>query len=225
MEKIDAKRLPNKLNLEMVAVMLGITEFSKEDQLEIILHNQRELGLPLKYHPTGTINAQLVSDGLEEDLDANGNLILFSCGPEVIIPNDGNPLTLGPAVLIGDLNISTFTFLCKGKEYYQLDAAGMHPQSIHLKLDTTYVDRGDLENFLNTEHEEVPTYANPESDHYAPELVLALKLHKALIVEKEGKINFGKEKRIASWLISNSPDTELSGALLKRFTAVIGKKK
>ena len=56
----------------------------------------------------------------------------------------------------------------------------MHPQWLFYNISQVYVDRADLKNFQNKDFKEVPAYANPRSEHYAPELALAIKIHKAV---------------------------------------------
>ena len=214
--------LPSHLNLEMVAVELGLNVYSVETQLKLIIQRQRNNGLKLQTNSLIDCKAQKVADGLEEDRDASGNLIFLSCGPEAHIDTSGSSHLLGKAIASDNTFVAS-TFIFQDTEYYPLDQAGMHPVFLRYDWNDIYVDRIDLEKLLSDGIEDIPPYADPTSEHFAPELVLAMELHQALRIEKDGNIDRSMVDRVSSWLSRNRPDLKASDAIERRLATIIGK--
>ena len=214
--------LPKKLNLEMVASELDLLHLSSATQLEIILSHQREGRIDLKSDVPIDCNTQETSNGLDEHHDTNGNLVLFARGANSWVETSGKPLTLGPAYLTRESLVTIGRFTFEGKEYDSLDEQGMHPQWLYYNISDIYVDRANLKNHLQKGVEDTPSYANPSSENYAPELDLAIKLHKALRIEKEGNPNLNVEDRVYNWLTKNQPKGSISASQTKRLATVIG---
>ncbi|MFT7042355.1 MAG: hypothetical protein ACJAW7_001112 [Candidatus Azotimanducaceae bacterium] len=222
MDSPEDKYQPRKLRLEMVAAALGYSGRSLATQYDAVLQRQRDDGLILKTDVALNCFAQKMSDGLDENFDANGNLQLLSCGASIRIVASGGEVTLGPAVLTEESVVTCLSFTFEEESYYPLDDTQMHPQSLHYKIREVYVDRVDLKNAMKRGFTEHPPYADRTSDHYAPELVLAMELHRELRIAGKGNLNLNLEDRIHAWLKTNRPDIKPSDTRLKRLRAIIG---
>ncbi|MDO8860998.1 hypothetical protein Q6D67_04720 [Haliea sp. E1-2-M8] len=221
METPNYKMLPNQLNLEMVATEMALVNMSPRSKIEVILYHQRNGRIALKADVATNYNVHETAAGLDENYDSNGNVIVLSGGKDFWIETSGRPITLGPAHLIGDaLIVSTFTF--EDKEYYPLDEPGMHPLSLSFSINDVYVDKVDLEDFLERGPGDIPAYADPASEHFAPELALAVTIHKAL--RMEGKINprLNMVDRVDLWLRQNTPNKKPPEIRTKRLATIIG---
>ncbi|RLA38788.1 MAG: hypothetical protein DRR42_28150 [Gammaproteobacteria bacterium] len=214
--------LPPKLNLEMVAAELDLPQFSMTSQLEAILHQQREGNLVLKSSVPIDCNAQETLDGLDEEYNANGDLLLLSRGKNAWIETRGKPHILGPACFSGDSLITIRSFTFEEKEYYPLDEPGMHPVWLSYNISDIYVERANLEDVVARGFEELPAYADPEGEHYAPELALAVRIHESLRVKNEVSPQLGMYDRVVKWLIKNQPEGAASADQIKRLSYVVG---
>lgn len=221
METSNYKMLPNQLNLEMVATEMALVNMSPRSKIEVILYHQRNGKITLKADVATNYNVQETAAGLDGDYDSNGNLILLSGGKDFRIETYGRPIILGPAHLFDDaLTASTFTF--EEKEYYPLDESGMHPLSLSFSINDVYVEKVDLEDFLERGPGDIPAYANPASEHFAPELALAVTIHKALRIE--GKVNphWNMVDRVHRWLVQNTPYEDQPKIRYERLATTIG---
>ena len=218
--------LPDRLNLEMVAAALGISELSEVSQLYSIAQYQSTHGLILKSQRPLSCNVQRVADGYEEHFDLDGKVILFSSGDTFPLDTAGKPIKLGPIHTINSTMVGFAYFNVDGEDLYLVDETGVFIRSGTCAVDDLYVDRADLADFLNGEFAAIPTYADPTSEFHAPELALAIKLHQALRVEKWGNPERSMHDRVYTWLRKNMEGTEPSDAMVRRLSTVIhnGKK-
>lgn len=222
MEPEYYKMLPDELNLEMVAVKLGLTDLSGASQLETILHHQREGRIALKSKSMRHMHVQKAEFGLCEEYHNDDHLILLANGDGEWIDTGGRAITLGPAYVGPAGLLSTMTLVFEGQEYYLLDEPGMHPETIRVDVNSVYVERESLTNFLQVGAVRAPPYADPSSEHFAPELDLAMKLHQALRVEGWGNANMSLDDRLHLWIQENLRVGTLTPLHYKRLKAVIG---
>lgn len=222
MEPEHYKMLPDELNLEMVAVKLGLTDLSGASQLETILHHQREGKIALKSKSMRHMHVQKAEFGLCEEYHNDDHLILLTNGDGEWIDTGGRAIILGPAYVGPAGLLSTMTLVFEGQEYYLLDEPGMHPETIRVDAKDVYVEKEALTDFLSGGVRKIPSYADPASEHFAPELDLAMKLHQALRVEGQGNPNHNMETRVDLWLRKMMPNLRLSENQVRRLKAVIG---
>lgn len=222
MEPQHYKMLPDELNLEMVAVRLGLTGLSESSQVETILHHQREGRIALKSKSIRNMQVQRVELGLCEEYHTDDHQTLLANGEGEWIDTGGRAITLGPAYLRHAGLLSTMTLVFEGQEYYLLDEPGMHPQTIRVDVNSVYVEEETLTRFLLGGAVTKPPYADPSSEHFAPELDLAMKLHQALRVEGWGNANMSLDDRLHLWIQENLRVGTLTPLHYKRLKAVIG---
>ncbi len=80
--------------------------------------------------------------------------------------------------------------------------------------------------YLDYHDDNLPPYIDPESEFYAKELDIAIKLHRAIFLDgycknEEGDILKTKTAKITSWLTQNRPNQEQSDSFLSRLSAII----
>jgi hypothetical protein len=138
---------------------------------------------------------------------------------------DGAPPCLiegvGKKILEADIDdentISVFRFEHGGKLYCGADNEGTNLKPIDLGFDAIYFAKSEIQSF-----QDLLPYQDENHEHYAPELDLAIQLHKAIYIDKYGNQAQKREQRIDSWLTSNCPNKKFSDASIKRLSAVIG---
>ena len=228
----DNSELPEKVSLNFVGPELAPEAQTRYKELRQICAHQRH-GKPLILKSDSVFEGpvQLVSDGLDEDRryyevdgEVQEDVTVLSAGKTIFLKGDGKPLILGPAYVTGTpeaprLTIYQFTF--DGEAYYPLDETGMFPTSLYFEHLEIYVDKSDFQDYLKHDAEQLPLYADKNSEFYAPELVLAIEAHQAIMVEGYRKLDFkGRPERIEAWLTEFHPDLpqiELS----KRISTII----
>jgi hypothetical protein len=138
---------------------------------------------------------------------------------------DGAPPCLiegvGKKILEADIDdentISVYRFEHGGKLYCGADNEGTNLKPIDLGFDAIYFAKSEIQSF-----QDLLPYQDENHEHYAPELDLAIQLHKAIYIDKYGNQAQKREQRIDSWLTSNCPNKKFSDASIKRLSAVIG---
>lgn len=228
----DNSDLPEKVYLKLVAAYLAPKANTPREELDIICaHQNHGKKLILKSEEVFSERpAQLVSDGWEErfkyDMNGEEHVSIYSGGATQWLSSDGRPLTLGPAYPTESharpaLTTRTFTF--DGKEYYLLDETQEFLISLDHDPGKIYVDKSDFQDYLKHGAEQLPLYADKNSEFYAPELVLAIEAHQAIIVEGYRKLDFkGRPERIEAWLTEFHPDLHRI-ELSKRISTIISK--
>jgi hypothetical protein len=117
----------------------------------------------------------------------------------------------------GKDTISVYRFEHGGKLYCGADNEGTNLKPIDLGFDAIYFAKSEIQSF-----QDLLPYQDENHEHYAPELDLAIQLHKAIYIDKYGNQAQKREQRIDSWLTSNCPNKKFSDASIKRLSAVIG---
>ncbi len=71
----------------------------------------------------------------------------------------------------------------------------------------------------------IPVYLDKASPFYAPEIDLAIQLHKAIQINGYGPHLDTREARVSDWLDNHRPKMKQKGALLARLSGIIKKEK
>ncbi|MCG7869706.1 MAG: hypothetical protein JAY74_25465 [Candidatus Thiodiazotropha taylori] len=132
---------------------------------------------------------------------------------------EGSGKKILEADVIGKAILSVTMFEHKGKQYCGADNDGTLLKSIDLSFDYIYFEKSEINAI-----QDLPPYQDENHKHYAPELDLAIQLHKAIYTEKYGNLAQSREDRIRSWLNSEYQQYEFSEAAITRLSAVIGNK-
>jgi hypothetical protein len=219
-------KLPEEPRLELVAAALKLSQFEESTQIQTVFQHQTQSGLKL-YLPRGlNIRCQLASAGVEEVHDHQGGVSkLLSCGDSQDFNSTLTLIQVGRCDLTQDYNLNVSSIWGDGIEYLPTDETGMFLDPLLLPPANLFALRDELLAFIEKDIAAVPSYADPDSEHYAPELALALKLHQELIVTG-AQAHLSVEGRVSSWLDENAPENlSERGALTKRLAAVINNKK
>jgi len=102
-------------------------------------------------------------------------------------------------------------------QYCGADSEGDRLSPIYLESESIYFDKSDFDSYIDK-----PYYQDKNHEHYAPQLDLAIQLHKAIHAGKYGNPDQSRLDRVGSWLNTTYPDQEFSGAEIGRLSAVIG---
>lgn len=220
---IEAPLLPQKLNLEMVASLLKLSHLSQESQLYAIVQYQRDHGLIIKSVEPLLTMAQKTSHGFYESIDPNDETITYMASEVSFeVQTDGHIITVGPLQIVAPSTLQFSQFSIDGIDMYPVDEDCIYLSTLTCNIGDLYVDKDDFEDFINEGIDKIPPYADPASEHYAPELALAIQLHDELRVQKRGNLGLNMKDRVHTWLKKRQPNIEISDAQLNRLATVIG---
>jgi hypothetical protein len=120
------------------------------------------------------------------------------------------------ADVVGEDKISVRIFEHEGKQYCGADSEGTHPEPIILGFDYIYFEKSEFDSY-----QDVPAYQDENHEYYAPELDLAIQLHKAIHIDKYGNQSQNRVARVTNWLNANYPDQKFPNAEIERLSAII----
>jgi len=222
MNKPRERLLPLKLSLELAAAELGLSAMGRAGQHDALYQYQRDFDLTIRLGGHHKFAGQMVSDGLDATIDTNGNQVFLTQGDTFWFDSSTDEVTLEHFLFLGDDCVLISSVVVKGIKYYVIDELGMHPRAIGCDLQDLYIDKEDLVDFRDGEHRTVPVWADPSSDKWAPELALAVKLHKALRVDGCYPNEKTVLKRVECWIRDHMPGEEVGGSQIERIASVIG---
>lgn len=152
-------------------------------------------------------------------IDEHGGVAPYVDGdPPTTIKGAGKKILEADVVSGGDVSVLRFEH--EGTLYCGSDANGCYLSPIILRESDIYFDKSKFD-----PNQDIPAYQDKNHSCYAPELDLAIQLHKAIHIEKYGNQRLSREARISSWLNKNYPDKTFTTAAIGRLSAVIGIKK
>jgi hypothetical protein len=184
---------------------------------------------PIDYVVQSLMNERGLNTYFDVNVTATGStgyemLPINQDGDELPYVNGQPPIEIeGPdkkileAYVEGISTISVYRFEHGGKLYCGADNEGTNLKPIDLGFDAIYFAKSEIQSF-----QDLLPYQDENHEHYAPELDLAIQLHKAIYIDKYGNQAQKREQRIDSWLTSNCPNKKFSDASIKRLSAVIG---
>tara|TARA_R110002073_G_scaffold160870_2_gene316488 strand:+ start:578 stop:1258 length:681 start_codon:yes stop_codon:yes gene_type:complete len=218
---LDYKTLPANINLELAADTLGLSNLSIDAQIDTLIQHHNDSVLPFHSNLALDCMAQLASGGYEESRDG-GHLIASQTYRNFV--TYGEPLKLGKVhkAGIGDYELYSDSLFIGGHEFYQVDDEVNHLTPFYWNISDLYIKRDEFLIFQGKGYKSLPSYADPESESYAPELALAVKLHKAIREDgyKSGSYSSVKD-RADAWL--RHEIGSFTDAKLKRMATIIGK--
>jgi hypothetical protein len=223
-DKDVSLKLPPEPLLELVAVALGLNLFQEVTQIETLFQYQSLEGLKL-YLPRGlSLRCQLASDGVDAQFDYDGEIDkVLSCGPTLDFNTTNTLVQIGRCVLTQDYQLIVSSVWVNDVEYLLTDETGSFVESLPVTLRPVFALRDELKAFHRMETADLPSYADPTSEHYAPELALAIEMHQVLRVNSPEKPS-NMSQAVHRWLNKNKPELKASTALLNRLSSIINKK-
>lgn len=222
MDNSKKRLLPLKINLTMVASELGLSDLNQKTQLSTLLQYQQDYSLILRLSGRYKFPGQLVSDGLEEVIDSNGNTNLLTQGSTHWFDSQTDQIELRDLKFLEGSHLSVSSVRVEENDYYTINESQMHPESIRCDFQDVYVDKEEFVDFNEGEHKKIPGWGDPASDQYAPELGLAMQLHQALRIDGLYSNKNTMEDRVYDWIVDKRPDIDPSPTLVTRLSTVVG---
>jgi hypothetical protein len=206
-------KLSDKVFIQEAIVLLEL----QNKPLDYVIHELiHELNLPTYFD----VNvAATESTGYEmETINYEGDEAPFVNGnPPESIEGPGKKILEGSVEKSDVACLSVLRFEHEGKQYCGADEEGCNLKPTYLDSDSIYFDKSDLDSYVDK-----PPYQDKDHEYYAPELDIAIQLHKAIYLDKYGRQDLNREQRISMWLNQNSKNKEYSSAAISRLSTVIG---
>jgi hypothetical protein len=182
---------------------------------------------PVSYVVNALMNEESISTYFDVNVNAtkaSGYYRHPTNEDDVILYVDGAPPSPiegpGKKILEADVEggneISVYRFEHKGTSYCGADSEGTNLKPIVLGFDAIYFNDSEFRSY-----QDVPAYQDKNHEHYAPELDLAIQLHKAVHIDKYGNQSHNRVDRVTNWLNANCPDQNFSNAQIDRLSATI----
>lgn len=175
--------LPPKLWLDSVTKELGLSDLTHRTQIETLIENVNTHGLRLKMGVSAFSGVRLQSkeQGIDHRIDHHsGVYTACSVEPTQWATDICTELTLCHITRCDAATILAWEVEVDGVRMYLVDGTAQFIISHGFDLENSYMDRDDLMNFRP---KTTPAYADPKSKYYAPELMLALRLHEDLRIK------------------------------------------
>ncbi len=203
-------KLSDKIFIREAAELLGFENKSFDYLMQSLLNEQ---GLATYFDVN--VNATRSTGYERHPTNEDDETLYVNGAPPSLVEGVGKKIL--EADIDGKNTLSIYRFEYQGNQYCGADSEGTNLKLIVLEFDTIYFDKSEFRSY-----QDVPAYQDKNHEHYAPELDLAIQLHKAIYVDKHGSLAQNREQCIDSWLRSNYPNQEFSNAKIKRLSAVIG---
>jgi len=219
-------RLPEKPSLALVIEALGLKDHVARTQIDTVLQYVAQNGLKL-YLPRGLeFPAQIGLEVEPVDRHGCGEWELLSCGETHHLNTSSSEIQVGHAVLRDAESILVDELVSDGNHYRPVSECQLYVESLPINPAQLFAKREELEAFCERGGETLPSYLDPSSDLYAPELALAIKLHHELLVRGASSYESNLESRVDRWLRVHRQDIQpLSGDLVKRLAKLINPNK
>lgn len=197
-----------KLGFEKKPLQKVIINFINDDSLSIYFDETVEFATQTdhyKFNQSSRDEGEYLLDG-EETIPVSGKKKLV----EASLISDGSD------------DLAVYKFKSNDLPYYPSDETGMFLEPFRLKIQSIYFDKQEFDDWVNQDKTDaLPCYQDLSNELYAEELDLAIKLHKAIYIDKFGNQNQSRELRVKSWLDKNT-DLKMSDALITRLSTIIG---
>jgi hypothetical protein len=206
-------KLSDKVFIQEAIVLLEL----QNKPLDYVIHELiHELNLPT-YFDVNVAATESTSYEMET-INYEGDELLFVNGnPPESIKGPGKKILEGSVEKSDVAYLSVLRFEHEGKQYCGADEEGCNLKPIYLDSDSIYFDKSDFASYIDK-----PSYQDNNHEHYAPELDIAIQLHKAIYLGKYGNSELNREQRISQWLNENDKSKEYSSAAISRLSTVIG---
>jgi hypothetical protein len=120
-------------------------------------------------------------------------------------------------------------FKINGESFHVVNDNNNDIGELFIDLSNVFVKKSDYDSFIKKATSQMnqvkAPYQDRSSEHFAPELDLAIRLHRAIHIEKYGNISQSIEDRVSEWFKEFFPDETISGAKISRMGTMIGIKK
>lgn len=219
---VKKPELPNEPLLSLVIESLNLSSHDAFTQINTIFQYQAQSGLRL-YVPRGLrFTAQFGVEVEPVDSLDGGDTKLLSCGNVRYFNSSETDIQIYHSVLLNTGAILVDEVVFQENHYRPVSECQTFLEPLSIGPNGLFAKRDELELFIEQGPKALPSYLNPNSDYYAPELALAIDLHRELTEGSLQNSSLNMEDRVHSWINRHRSDLQNpSGALLKRMAAII----
>jgi hypothetical protein len=196
-----------------IGEIIELSDFQNKPKNYVMQSFMNEVGITVYFDVN--VNATVATGYHRHPTNEEDETLYVDGAPPCLIEGVGKKIL--EADIDDENTISVFRFEHGGKLYCGADNEGTNLKPIDLGFDAIYFAKSEIQSF-----QDLLPYQDENHEHYAPELDLAIQLHKAIYIDKYGNQAQKREQRIDSWLTSNFPNKKFSDASIKRLSAVIG---
>jgi hypothetical protein len=216
---------PEEPLLSLISEALGLLGHDPFTQIDTVLQHQTQSGLTL-YLPRGIqFAAQLGVEVEPVDRLSDGSVELLSCGKARYFDTTQSAIQIERSNLLNSGAVLVHEVVYQEDHFLPVNECQLLVEPLCIEPAKMFAKRSELQQFLKDGCQTLPRYLDPSNDLYAPELALAVDLHRELI---EGGLHshLNVQDRVYQWLTINRPDSSPpSAALVKRLAAIINPKK
>lgn len=216
--------LPEKPLLSLVIDALDLSHQDAVTQIDTVLQHLAQSSLKL-YLPRGLQFA--AQRGVEvESVEHQGGYQLMSCGETYHLDTSTSEIQIGHAVLLNTGVVLVDEVVFEDEHYRPLTECQLFVEPLAVNPAHLFAKRSELEEFLTQGQATLPSYLDPSSDLYAPELALAVEIHRELFEKGTHSPALNVEDRVHRWLNMHRQDlSPFPDALVKRMATMINPNK
>jgi hypothetical protein len=224
-DSIRPDKLPEEPLLSLISEALGLLGHDLFTQIDTVLQHQAQSGLTL-YLPRGIqFAAQLGVEVEPVDRLSDGSVELLSCGAAHHFNTTQSAVQIERSNLLKSGAVLVHEVVYQEDHYLPVNECQLLVEPLCIDPEKMFAKRSELQQFLRNGCQALPQYLDPSNDLYAPELALAVELHRELI-EEGLHSHLNVQDRVHQWLTIQRPDSSPpSAALVKRLAAIINPKK
>lgn len=223
---LKTPELPREPLLSLVIESLSLSGHDAFTQINTMLQHQAQSGLKLYLPRRLSFTAQFGVEVEPVDSLDGGDTKLLSCGDVRHFDTSEADIQIEHMVLLNTGDVLVVEVLFQENCYRPVSTCQMFVESLCIDPKGIYAKRDELELVIRQGTKALPSYLNPNSDYYAPELALAIELHRELTEGSLQHSHLNMEDRVHRWISSHRPDlSNPSNALIKRLAAIINPEK
>jgi len=206
----------NKIYLNEAIDELGLSSKPKIRVLEEIINLP---DLPL-YFDTTIDGTEATGYEVIEESEEISYALVDGSPPQPIMGKQKKVIEAHALQPDDDYWIAINHFESNGIQYCPVDDSGVKLNPATLRLDDFYFDLAEF-NKSRKVHDNLPPYLDLNSERYAPEIDLAIQLHKSIQIDGDWHSMSNKVDKVEAWFDKNRNGEEVSEARLKMFSVMI----
>jgi hypothetical protein len=195
-----------------IGEIIELSDFQNKPKNYVMQSFMNEVGITVYFDVN--VNATVATGYHRHPTNEEDETLYVDGAPPCLIEGVGKKIL--EADIDDENTISVYRFEHKGTSYCGADSEGTNLKPIVLGFDAIYFNDSEFRSY-----QDVPAYQDKNHEHYAPELDLAIQLHKAVHIDKYGNQSHNRVDRVTNWLNANCPDQNFSNAQIDRLSATI----
>lgn len=221
--------LQKKVYLEELVKIFEFHELPLRFAINKIFQLSQEHHLPLNF-TNKVMGVPLGTKFKADDANIKGEKLVIKEREQKIktFSNEENKLIHSSKIYLDNdfsvLGVNLFEFKYKEEHFINiLDGATEH-EPLLLWLEDIFCERDDVIAFMNKK-ENLPSYLDVKSPHYAKELDIAIQQHKDIQVGEYGKGLSNTADKVSKWFNEKEHNLKVTDTTVKRFASIISIKK